>query len=126
MGEGSSSVFKHVQKQTNTHICVRRSEGLDHPLIAPVCLVLPSAQRVCEIWDGPAVRKQTLGVSHFPVDSKEDTDSKIFMQPPEESSEVVKSTASHGRCLFPKNDGIYFFKEKGHNLSVNQMKVNRR
>lgn len=71
------------------------------------------------------MKKQTLSVSHFPIDNKEGTDSKLFIQPPEESLEVVKSIASHGRCLCPKNEGIYFFKEKGQNLRVNQMKVNR-
>ncbi|KAI4534060.1 hypothetical protein MG293_014920 [Ovis ammon polii] len=42
------------------------------------------------------------------IESKEDTDSKLFMQPPEESSEVVKSTASHGAKVLCSHDQLIY------------------
>lgn len=94
MGEGSSCFLNTCKNGQIDTSAFSGLKGWITSLMAPVCLVLDSGHLLNLGW--ARGEKQTLGVSHFPIDSKEGTDSKLFMQPPAESSEAVKSVASHG------------------------------
>lgn len=94
VGEGSSCFLNTCKNGQIDTSAFSGLKGWITSLMAPVCLVLDSGHLLNLGW--ARGEKQTLGVSHFPIDSKEGTDSKLFMQPPAESSEAVKSVASHG------------------------------
>ena len=114
--------FKHMQKWTNRHIRVQWSEGLDH---LPDGSCLPSVGLGTSFKFGMGPRWETnfrcLSFSYW-------QQGRHRLQIIHAAScRIIKSgekCSLSWRCLFPKNEGIYFFKEKGQNLRANQMKVN--
>ena len=121
VGEGSSCFLNACKNGQTSTSAFSGLKGWITSLMAPVCLVLDSGHLLNLGW--ARGEKQTLGVSFSYWQQGRHRLQIIHAA----SCRIIRSgekCSLSWRCLFPKNEGIYFFKEKGQNLRANQMKVN--